>query len=126
MSNEDTIRDHIEMIADAITSMLSECGDKGHWPIDRFMIGHNWARQDPRMRLVNDICEKYHNRYIDGEHVSWSAFEGELTRELGFVHYSEVKDLVLALWESRLWRDVCREYAKENRCSEFEDILNPE
>ena len=126
MSDENTIRDHIEMIADAITLILSESRDKSQWPLDRFKIQHNWARQDSRMRQVDDICEKYHNRYIDGEHVSWSAFEGELTRELGFVHYSEVKDLVLALWESRLWRDVCREYAKENRCSEFEDILNPE
>ena len=78
------------------------------------------------MRLVNDICEKYHDKYINGEHVSWRAFEGELRREIGFGHYTEVKDLILALWESRLWRDVCREYAKENRCSEFEDILNPE
>lgn len=126
MSNEDTIRDHIEMIADAITLILSESKDKGQWPLDRFMIQHNWTRQDSRMTKVNDICEKYHNKYINGEHVSWSAFEGELTRELGFVHYTEVKDLILALWESRLWRDVCREYAKENRCVEFEDILKPE
>ena len=126
MSNEDITREHIEMIADAITLILSESKDKGQWPLERFMIQHNWTRQDSRMTKVNDICEKYHNKYMNGEHVSWSAFEGELTRELGFGHYTEVKDLVLALWESRLWRDVCREYAKENRCSEFEDILNPE
>ena len=126
MSDENTIRDHIEMIADAITLILSESRDKSQWPLDHFKIQKGWARRDPRMRLVNDICEKYHNRYMDGEHVSWSAFEGALTRELGFTHYTEVKDLVLALWESRLWRDVCREYAKANRCLEFEDILNPE
>ena len=124
MSDEDTIRDHIEMIADAITLILSESRDKSQWPLDRFKIHKGWSRRDPRMRLVNDICEKYHDKYINGEHVSWGAFEGELRREIGFGHYTEVKDLVLALWESRLWRDVCREYAKENRCSEFEDIIN--
>ena len=116
MSDEDTIRDHIEMIADAITLILSESRDKSQWPLDRFKIHKGWSRRDPRMRLVNDICEKYHDKYINGEHVSWGAFEGELRREIGFGHYTEVKDLVLALWESRLWRDVCREYAKENRC----------
>ena len=124
MSDEDTIRDHIEMIADAITLILSESRDKSQWPLDRFKIHKGWSRRDPRMRLVNDICEKYHDKYINGEHVSWGAFEGELRREIGFGHYTEVKDLILALWESRLWRDVCREYAKENRCVEFEDIIN--
>ena len=126
MADEDTTRDHIEMIADAITFILSESTDKSQWPLEHFKIRHGWARRDPRMRLVDDICEKYHDRYIDGEHVNWGAFEGELRREIGFTHYTQVKDLILALWESRLWRDVCREYAKENRCLEFEDILNPE
>ena len=126
MSDEDITRDHIEMIADAITLILSESRDKSQWPLDRFKIHKGWSRHDPRMKLVDDICEKYHNRYIKGEHVSWGAFEGELTREIGLTHYTEVKDLGLALWESRLWRDVCREYAKENRCVEVEDIINPE
>lgn len=126
MSDEKTVRDHIEMIADAVTFILSECEDKSQWPLDRFKIQQGWSRRDPRMRLVDDICEKYHNKYINGERVRWSAFEGELTREIGFTHYTEVKDLILALWESRLWRDVCREYAKANRCVEFEDIINPE
>ena len=126
MADEDTTRDHIEMIADAITFILSDSKDKSQWPLEHFKIRHGWERLDPRMRLVHDICEKYHDRYIDGEEINWVSFEGELTRELAFVHYTQVKDLILALWESGLWREVCREYAKENPCSEFTDILNPE
>lgn len=126
MYDDNTIRDHIEMIADAITLILSESSDKSQWPLNHFKIKKGWALRDPRMRLVDDICEKYHNKYLNGENVSWGAFEGELRREVGFTHYTEVKDLILALWESRLWRDVCREYAKAHRCSEFQDIINSE
>ena len=44
MSDENTIRDHIEMIADAITLILSESRDKSQWPLDRFKIQHRAGR----------------------------------------------------------------------------------
>ena len=74
------------------------------------------------MATVNNISEKYCIAHSKGEKVDWHMLEAHSKRELKF-RYIAVKDLVIALWDSYLWRSVCLEYAKIHRCSEFEYII---
>ena len=114
-------RDHNLILAEAISSILS-AGEDGDWPINRFIIRRNWEQSDPRMTTVNDIFEKYDTAHRNGENVNWGMLEGELKHEFNW-GYETVKDLVRAFWDSGLWQDVCREYAKTHECVEFGCII---
>ena len=50
------------------------------------------------------------------------ALEYALRKEFG-IGAGSAKDIIVAIWRSDQWVDVCVEYAKANRCVEYHEIL---
>lgn len=118
-------RGHVLMLSEAINTLLRENNEKGDWPFDLFVIRRNWYQDDRRISMMHDIFEKYDTAYRNNEPVTWHDLEAELKKTFNW-DYTVVKQLILALWDSNLWKDVCTEYAKTHECSEFTRILHPE
>ena len=124
MAELEKIKYHIRLI----NSRLGLIDDKielyfNSDPIASLVIEKDWSEDD--LKKVNDIFHKYGEELQQSKKdVDWVAFQHEICNTLGMVYDDRpIKDIIVAFWESKTWINVCTEYAKANRCSEFHEIL---
>lgn len=91
-------------------------------PIAVLVNSLNWSSDD--LDKAHDIFEKY-DKMLENDKkdlINGYGFESEFEQEFG-ISYQTLKMIVLAFYYNSQWVDLCIEYAKANRCMEFDRIL---
>jgi hypothetical protein len=106
------LRYHVRRLADAI--------DPREHPEAAMVVQLDWSEDD--VERATDIFAKYAQLLQSGRSIH--GLEKELKDAFGIVSYQTIKPIVLGFWRLSVHPDVCVEYAKQNECREFREILD--
>ena len=85
--------------------------------IASLVIEMDWSEDD--LNRAHDIFERYQGvQFRELDYQLEYALRGDFCIGAG-----SAKDIIVAFWRSGSWVDVCVEYAKANRCQEYNEIL---
>jgi hypothetical protein len=107
------LRYHVRKLAGAISY--------NKHPIEHLVVMMDWSAED--LDDAFDIFQRYRSDLDNHGSMLASQLERDLCQRFD-ISYQTVKDIVLAFWRHHNYSDVCEEYARQNRVSEFEEILN--
>jgi hypothetical protein len=101
---------HVKLLGDAV--------DWHEHPIAAMVVALDWSEDD--LDKAQDIFDKYDRQVEAGGPTGF--FERELRDTFG-IGYQTVKQIVLGFYHNSQFLDICCAYAKEQRVSEFREIL---
>ena len=107
MNNSKDILDRLEKLEFQV-QLIAESLDFSQSPIASLVIGFNWSEAD--LDKAHDIFDKYDQKLVKKESISWVQFEREFEKELR-IGYQSLKMVVLAFYRNAQWSGVCFEYA---------------
>jgi len=107
-----TIKEHLDRFAKEI--------DFEKHPLPWLIFTLNWSRKE--LYTTSRILKDFEDQINKGIKVDWEKFEDEFLEHFGF-NPPTIKPLVKAFHKAGLFEKVCRMYAKERQCKEFEQLI---
>ncbi|MBL7190799.1 hypothetical protein ISS30_03810 [bacterium] len=107
------LRFHIEKLNEALENDEER-------QLTSLIIRLNWDQDD--LKSVHSIFEDFHKKLEKGETPEWSEFKETFETKLGVDHQA-LKDVIRAFYKRGDWKDVCKKYAEDNNCTEFDGKL---
>lgn len=98
-----------------IKQLVSSIGRNPENAISCMIVDMDFSESD--VRKMYDILDKHDRVLESGGNID--GLEMELREELD-IGYQEVKSIIITMFESHRFMPLCREYATENSCMEFD------
>lgn len=111
----------IEQIKFQLKSIANTIDSQKH-PVEYLTLQFDLS--EPELNLIFEIFDEYAGKlYQKDSSINWVEFESKLKSTLQ-IGYQDVKTIISVFYDADKYVDVCKNYAKQFPCMEFNKINN--